>query len=79
MAIAQFIRLRDKALIAESTTTGPGVNLKSIPLYHFPTGNKMAPATKAAIANQIMECCPYGMIIIAASNGPIALPPLPPN
>src|SRR3984893_14470827 len=48
-------------------------------LYHAPTFASTAMASMAASANHARLACPCGMMIQAASNGPIALPALPPT
>ena len=48
-------------------------------LYQLPTFINTAMAIKASKENQIICDCPKGTIIIAASNGPKALPVFPPT
>ncbi len=47
--------------------------------YHRPTSPRTPIASSAAPANQETDWRPCGMMIQAASNGPIAAPPLPPT
>src|SRR5450432_78020 len=48
-------------------------------LYQPPTFANTAMASRAASVNQARLACPCGMMIQAASRGPIALPAFPPT
>ena len=53
--------------------------LVSMRLYQLPTRVSSIEASNAAKANHATACWPYGITMSAASNGPMALPPLPPT
>ena len=48
-------------------------------LYHTPTRVRTTMARRAASVNHASVAWPCGMMIQAASNGPIALPAFPPT
>src|SRR5277367_7124091 len=76
----------DHATLRADTGLGTAARLLEPPersrcwrLYHAPTFASTAMASRAASVNQARLACPCGMMIQAASSGPIALPALPPT
>src|ERR1700742_1578382 len=77
-AIDQRTRAGDTGQIDVAACSGFGRSIWCL-LYQAPTHASTVMASSAASANQARLGCPRGMMIHAASRGPMAEPALPPT
>ena len=79
MSNAPYFARREMCVFSASALRGCFTAYCRRALYHAPRRTMMSAASRAAMANHDMACCPKGWMMSAASNGPSAEPPLPPT